>query len=75
MIFTASGGLLTTEFGSLSTVVNDMLLAQPPLKDVRCMTREEISQEWVFDRMIKLWKQSLAYIKKFDRIDFQVSVF
>jgi hypothetical protein len=74
LLFTTSSGLLTAEFGSLSTVVNDMLLAQPPLKDVRCLARDEVAQEWVFDRMIKLWKQSLAFIKKFDRTDFQVGI-
>ncbi|KXN87618.1 hypothetical protein AN958_08399 [Leucoagaricus sp. SymC.cos] len=65
-IFTANPSILAIEYKSLSGAVNDMLLAQPPLEDVRFLTREEIAQEWVFDGMIKLWKQALAHLKKFD---------
>lgn len=72
-MFKSSPGLLTVEYKSLAAFVNDMLLAQPPLEDMRCLTREEIAQEWVFDGMIKVWKQALANLKKFDETEFSVS--
>ncbi|KAF9453095.1 hypothetical protein P691DRAFT_801947 [Macrolepiota fuliginosa MF-IS2] len=68
-IFASSPGLLTVEYKSLSVVVNDMLLAQPPLEDIRYLSRDEIAQEWVFDGMIKLWQQALANLKKFDEAE------
>ncbi|KAF5360725.1 hypothetical protein D9756_004653 [Leucocoprinus leucothites] len=68
-IFTANPSLLAVEYKSLSVAVNDMLLAQPPLEDVRCLSKEEVAQEWVFDGMIKLWKQALANLKKFDETE------
>lgn len=72
-IFAASPGLLTVEYKSLSVTVNDLLLAQPPLEDIRYLSRDEIAQEWVFDGMIKLWKQALASLKKFDETEASVS--
>jgi hypothetical protein len=74
-IFTANPSLLAVEYKSLSVVVNDMLLAQPPLEDIRYLTRDEIAQEWVFDGMIKLWRQVVANLKKFDESEVSVSLF
>jgi hypothetical protein len=74
-IFSANPSLLAVEYKSLSVTVNDMLLAQPPLEDVRYLTRDEVAREWVFDGMIKLWKQALANLKKFDEVEVSVSLF
>ena len=74
-IFSADPGLLSVEYKSLSVAINDMLLSQPPIEDVRYLTKEEIAQEWVFDGMIQLWKQTLANLRKFDESEVSVSVF
>lgn len=72
-IFSADPGLLSVEYRSLSVAINDMLLSQPPIEDVRYLTKEEVAQEWVFDGMIKLWKQTLANLRKFDESEVSVS--
>lgn len=74
-IFSADPGLLSVEYRSLSVAINDMLLSQPPIEDVRYLTKEEIAQEWVFDGMIKLWKQTLANLRKFDESEVSVSLY
>lgn len=72
-MFKANPGLITAEYKTLSGPVNDMLVAQAPLEDIRYLTREEIAQEWVFDGMMKLWRQVLASLKKFDETEVSVS--
>lgn len=44
----------------------------PQLTDVRSLTREELSRDWVFDELIELWKIALSSLRMAEKYDLPV---
>ena len=58
-LFSANPGLLTAEYVSLASVVKPLFGDCPHVEDVRCLTRDELTTDWVFDSVIEIWKSGL----------------
>ncbi|PPQ86312.1 hypothetical protein CVT25_005613 [Psilocybe cyanescens] len=67
-LFSANPGLLTAEFKSLGAAVRPLYdeVAQTP--DVRLLTREEMSKEWVFEGLLGCWRNALGHLEMFDEV-------
>jgi hypothetical protein len=72
-LFSANPGLLTTDFKNLSTAVRPMFDEMSVMEDVRCLTREEMSKEWVFKGLMEAWKTGLGYLELCDDAEVPVS--
>ncbi|KAJ7643993.1 hypothetical protein FB45DRAFT_896622 [Roridomyces roridus] len=59
-LFTASPGLLTAEFNAIETTVRSILAQCPGTEDVRPLTREEVAQPVVFEKLVEVWKECLG---------------
>ncbi|KAI6010331.1 hypothetical protein EDC04DRAFT_2610204 [Pisolithus marmoratus] len=71
-LFSSNLGLLTVEYSGLSSVVKPIFDECSQLTDVRSLTREELSQDWVFDELIELWKIALRCLWMTEKYDLPV---
>ncbi|EKM51867.1 uncharacterized protein PHACADRAFT_187259 [Phanerochaete carnosa HHB-10118-sp] len=55
-LFSANPGLLTTEYSALSTAVRPLFGDCPHVEDLRALTKDELTIDWVFDTIINIWK-------------------
>ncbi|KAL4069879.1 hypothetical protein V8B97DRAFT_1887107 [Scleroderma yunnanense] len=62
-LFSSSPGLLTAEYSGLSNVVRPIFEECPQFTDIRSLTREELSRDWVFDELIDIWKMALGSLR------------
>ena len=62
-LFSSNPGLLTAEYGGLSNVVRPIFEECPQFTDIRSLTREELSRDWVFDELIEVWKMALRSLR------------
>jgi hypothetical protein len=74
-LFAANPGLLTTDFKNLSTAVRPIFDEMSVMEDVRCLTREEMSKEWVFRGLMEAWKTGLGYLELCDDAEVPVRSF
>ncbi|KAJ3509179.1 hypothetical protein NLJ89_g5360 [Agrocybe chaxingu] len=65
-LFDAVPGLLTTEFKNLSGAVRPIFDNGVIVNDIRCLTREEMSKEWVFNGVIAAWRTALGALEMWD---------
>ncbi|KIJ62575.1 hypothetical protein HYDPIDRAFT_176396 [Hydnomerulius pinastri MD-312] len=65
-LFSSSPGLLTTDYKTLSTAVKPIFEECPQLSDIRSLTREELSKDWVFEEMIDIWRSALGCLQMAD---------
>ncbi|KAI5982503.1 hypothetical protein EDC04DRAFT_2915552 [Pisolithus marmoratus] len=68
-LFSSNPGLLTVEYSRLSSVVKPIFDECSQLTDVCSLTREELSQDWVFDELIELWKIALRCLWMTEKYD------
>ncbi|KAJ7016133.1 hypothetical protein C8F04DRAFT_1056651, partial [Mycena alexandri] len=61
-LFSASPGLLTAEFSALETPVRAIIAQCPDVYDVRSLTRDEVAQPAIFEKLVEMWKECLGYI-------------
>ncbi|KAJ7784375.1 hypothetical protein B0H16DRAFT_295876 [Mycena metata] len=61
-LFSASPGLLTAEFSALETPVRAIVAQCPDVYDVRSLTREEVAQAAIFEKLVEMWRECLGYI-------------
>lgn len=59
-LFSANPGLLTAEYGSLATAVRPLFSDCPHVDDIKCLSRDEITMDWVFDAVVEIWKSGLT---------------
>ncbi|KAH7921313.1 hypothetical protein BV22DRAFT_1132369 [Leucogyrophana mollusca] len=62
-LFSASPGLLTADFTSLAASVKPIFEECPQLSDVRSLTREELSKDWVFDEVVDIWRSGIGCLE------------
>lgn len=62
-LFSSNPGLLTAEYKSLSTAVKPIFDECPQLSDVRPLTRDQLSRQWVFDELVEIWRASLGCLE------------
>ncbi|KAF8817190.1 hypothetical protein BYT27DRAFT_7205042 [Phlegmacium glaucopus] len=65
-LFSSFPGLLTAEFKSLKGVVEPIFEQVSTVEDIRCLTREEMSTQWVFKGMMRTWWIALGASPVFD---------
>lgn len=65
-LFSSLPGLLTAEFKSLKDVVEPIFEQVSTVEDIRCLTREEMSTQWVFEGMMRAWWIALGASHMFD---------
>ncbi|EMD40251.1 hypothetical protein CERSUDRAFT_122305 [Gelatoporia subvermispora B] len=62
-LFDANPGLLTAEYKSLPAMVRQIIEQCPQLDDVRSLTIEEMSTEWVLEDMLAVWREGLNNLR------------
>lgn len=72
-LFSSSPGLLTAEYSGLSNVVRPIFEECPQFTDIRSLTREELSRDWVFDELIEVWNMALGSLRMPESYDLPVS--
>ncbi|KAH7885266.1 hypothetical protein F5I97DRAFT_1357061 [Phlebopus sp. FC_14] len=65
-LFSSDPGLLSSDYKTLSTVVKPIFDDCPQLTDIRPLTREELSRDWVFNEMIHVWRSGLGRLEILD---------
>lgn len=73
-LFSANPGLLTADYKQLAQAVRPVLEECTGVEDVRCLTREELTLDWVFGAVMELWKEALVPLKLAWGTEFPVSV-
>ncbi|KAJ7442615.1 hypothetical protein FB451DRAFT_1297033 [Mycena latifolia] len=59
-LFSASPGLLTAEYTSLETPVRSIIAQCPGKEDVRSLTRDDVAQPVIFDKVVEMWRECLS---------------
>uniref|UniRef100_A0A8H7XPF0 Telomere-associated protein Rif1 N-terminal domain-containing protein n=1 Tax=Psilocybe cubensis TaxID=181762 RepID=A0A8H7XPF0_PSICU len=67
-LFAANPGLLTAEFKSLGAAVRPLYDQVAQTGDVRLLTREEISRDWVCEGLLKSWRNVIRQLEMFDEV-------
>ncbi|KAL6302847.1 hypothetical protein BKA93DRAFT_736024 [Sparassis latifolia] len=62
-LFSANPGLLTAQWNSLPQVVRPLLEDCPQPADVRSLTRDELTIEWVFNGLLQVWRAGLSALR------------
>ncbi|OCH91627.1 hypothetical protein OBBRIDRAFT_752889 [Obba rivulosa] len=62
-LFDANPGLLTVDYKNLPGVVRQIIEQCPQLDDVRSLTIDEMSTDWVFETMLEVWKEGLSNLR------------
>lgn len=65
-LFSSCPGLLTVGFKSLKDAVEPIFEQVSTVEDIRCLTREEMSMQWVFKGMMRVWWIALGTSHMFD---------
>lgn len=61
-LFSANPGLLTTEYSALPGAVRPLFADCPHVEDLRALTKDELTTDWVFDTGINIWKDGLGVV-------------
>ena len=72
-LFSSNPGLLTSDYKQLAPVVRPIFEECPTVEDIRCLTQDELSFDWVFMNVIELWKDALMSLKLLWGSEFPVS--
>jgi hypothetical protein len=62
-LFSSSPGLLTVEYKSLVGVVKPIFNQCPQLNDIRPLTHEEVADPWVFEELVKIWREGIEQLE------------
>ncbi|EIW80981.1 hypothetical protein CONPUDRAFT_104060, partial [Coniophora puteana RWD-64-598 SS2] len=62
-LFSASPGLLTANYESLAGTVKPIFDECPQVMDIRSLTKEELSQEWVLTELMQIWKTCIVHVE------------
>lgn len=68
-LFSSSSNLLSVEFKNLSTSVRSILERSAGLEEIRCLTSDELSKEWIFDGLIEVWREIVNCLEIMDGDD------
>jgi hypothetical protein len=73
-LFSSNPGLLSAEYKTLSSAVRPIFEECPQLSDIRSLTREALSRDWVFKELIDIWRSALSYLQMSDDCATPVSI-
>ncbi|KAI6016542.1 hypothetical protein EDC04DRAFT_2903121 [Pisolithus marmoratus] len=73
-LFSSNPGLLTMEHSRLLSVVKPIFDKCSQLTDICSLTWEELSQDWVFDELIELWKITLHCLWMTEKYDLPLGI-
>lgn len=62
-LFSANPGLLTAEYKSLPQAVKPLFEQCAQMEDLRSLTKEELSVNWVFNSLLDVWKEGLSALR------------
>lgn len=62
-LFSSNPGLLTADYKTLSTAVKPIFDECPQLIDIRPLTRDQLSRDWVFNELIEIWRATLGCLE------------
>ncbi|KAF9221622.1 hypothetical protein BS17DRAFT_711232 [Gyrodon lividus] len=65
-LFSSNPGLLSADYKTLSTAVKPIFEECLQLSDIRSLTLEELSRDWVFNELIDIWRSALACLQMSD---------
>lgn len=65
-LFSSNPGLLTADYKTLSTAVKPIFDECPQVNDIRPLTRDQLSRDWVFNELIEIWRATLGCLKLSD---------
>jgi hypothetical protein len=60
ILLVANPGLLTSDLNTLSAIVKPVVDDSLVAKNIRPLTRDELTTEWIFDVLVKLWKKVMV---------------
>jgi hypothetical protein len=61
-LFDTMPGLLTTDFNNIASIVRPMVDQCPQPAEIRPLTREELSTEWIVEGLVNVWKSAIPYV-------------
>ncbi|PCH40208.1 hypothetical protein WOLCODRAFT_136726 [Wolfiporia cocos MD-104 SS10] len=62
-LFSSSPGLLTADYKLLAQTVKPLFEDCAQVEDVRALTQEELSKDWVFSALLKVWQEGISALK------------
>jgi len=71
-LFSMSNGLFTTEYKNLTQVIRPLFENLASVGDVRPLTREELTTDWVLTGLMTAWKSALGHLELCDEADMPV---
>ena len=71
-LFSASSGLFTTEYKNLTQAIRPLFENLASVGDVRPLTREELTKDWVLAGLMTAWKSALGHLELCDEADMPV---
>jgi hypothetical protein len=71
-LFSASNGLFTTDYKNLTQAIRPLFENLASIGDVRPLTPEELTKDWVLAGLMTAWKSALGHLELFDEADMPV---
>jgi hypothetical protein len=71
-LFSASSALFTTEYKNIIQAIRPLFETVPGIGDVRPLSKEEITREWVLNGLMTTWKSALGHLELCDEADMPV---
>ena len=74
-LFSASSALFTTEYKNIIHAIRPLFENVPSIGDVRPLSKEEITREWVLNGLMTAWKSALGHLELCDEADMPVRLY
>ena len=71
-LFSTSSGLFTTEYKNLTQAIRPLFENLASVGDVRPLTREELTKDWVLAGLMTAWKSALGHLELCDEAEMPV---
>lgn len=71
-LFSTSNSLFTTEYKNLTQAIRPLFENLASVGDVRPLTREELTRDWVLVGLMTAWKSALGHLELSDEADLPV---
>jgi len=71
-LFSSSNALFVTEYKSITQVIRPLFENLPSVSDVRPLTTEELTKDWVLGGIMTAWRSALGHLELSDEADMPV---
>ena len=68
-LFSTSNNLFVTEYKNLTRAIRPLFENLVGVVDIRPLTREEMTKDWVLSGLMTAWKSALGHLELGDEVD------